>query len=300
MLLGVTAAGVDAICSGEMAEIWQFIGYVLYVFKIAIPLLLIIFGMIDLGKAVIASDDKEIKNALSLDVNEDSIKEVKNARARLNKIKTTMEDKRKQVKNAVLNPYNEFEAIYNELVKDKLSKADEELKSKIDTVENTLKQEKENELREFAIQHIKANNLEDIITFDDIGLNITLSASIKSLKEQTLNFIQNIANDVKLIELEEYKDEILIEYINNIKWSKKVDFAQSKLNIIERHKQLEEMKNKQKEIQLMIDEEDKIVEKVEEVLPPKEIITVTFTINDTKENIIKVREFMKKEGIKYE
>lgn len=63
MLLGVTAAGVDAICSGEMAEIWQFIGYVLYVFKIAIPLLLIIFGMIDLGKAVIASDDKEIKNA---------------------------------------------------------------------------------------------------------------------------------------------------------------------------------------------------------------------------------------------
>lgn len=63
MLLGVTAAGVDAICSGEMAEIWQFVGYVLYVFKIAIPLLLIIFGMIDLGKAVIASDDKEIKNA---------------------------------------------------------------------------------------------------------------------------------------------------------------------------------------------------------------------------------------------
>ena len=60
--------------------------------------------------------DKEIKNALSLDVNEDSVKEVKNARARLNKIKTTMEDKRKQVKNAVLNPYNEFETIYNELV----------------------------------------------------------------------------------------------------------------------------------------------------------------------------------------
>ncbi len=63
MLLGVIAASVDGICSGGMAEIWQFIGYVLYVFKIAIPLLLIIFGMIDLGKAVIASDDKEIKNA---------------------------------------------------------------------------------------------------------------------------------------------------------------------------------------------------------------------------------------------
>ena len=239
--------------------------------------------------------DKEIKNALSLDVNEDSVKEVKNARARLNKIKTTMEDKRKQVKNAVLNPYNEFETIYNELVKDKLSKADEELKSKIDTVENTLKQEKENELREFAIQHIKANNLEDIITFEDIGLNITLSASVKSLKEQALAFIQNVFNEVELIKQEEYSDEILLEYKKC-----KGNYAQCKLNVIERHKQLEEMKNKQKETQLMIDEEDKIVEKVEEVLPPKEIITVTFTISDTKDNIIKVREFMKKENIHYE
>ena len=60
MLLG---AAVDEICTGDASEIWQFVGYVLYVFKIAIPLLLIIFGMIDLGKAVIASDDKEIKNA---------------------------------------------------------------------------------------------------------------------------------------------------------------------------------------------------------------------------------------------
>ena len=244
--------------------------------------------------------DKEIKNALSLDVNEDSIKEVKNARARLNKIKTTMEDKRKQVKNAVLNPYNEFETIYNELVKDKLSKADDELKSKIDTVENTLKQEKENELREFAIQHIKANNLDDIITFEDIGLNITLSASIKSLKEQILAFVDKIVNDMKLIELEEYEDEILLEYKNNIKWSKKVDFAQSKLNILTRKKQLEEIQKQQEERQLQFDEEDKTVEKVEEVLPPKEIITVTFTINDTKDNIIKVREFMKENNICYQ
>lgn len=45
------------------ANIWQIVGYVLLVFKIAIPLLLIIFGMIDLGKAVIASKEDEIKKA---------------------------------------------------------------------------------------------------------------------------------------------------------------------------------------------------------------------------------------------
>lgn len=45
------------------ANIWQIVGYVLLIFKIVIPLLLIIFGMVDLGKAVIASKSDEIKKA---------------------------------------------------------------------------------------------------------------------------------------------------------------------------------------------------------------------------------------------
>ncbi len=45
----------------KTASIWQFIGWILFVFKIVIPVLLILFGMIDLGKAVVANDDKAIK-----------------------------------------------------------------------------------------------------------------------------------------------------------------------------------------------------------------------------------------------
>ena len=45
------------------ANIWQIVGYVLLVFKIVIPILLIVFGVIDLGKAVIASKEDEIKKA---------------------------------------------------------------------------------------------------------------------------------------------------------------------------------------------------------------------------------------------
>ena len=51
-----------AFCA-ETAEIWTVIGNVLNVFKIVIPLLLIIFGMIDLGKAVISSDEKQISKS---------------------------------------------------------------------------------------------------------------------------------------------------------------------------------------------------------------------------------------------
>lgn len=60
-----TGAGVTStvnFCT-QTANIWQLVGYVLLVFKIAIPILLIVFGMIDLGKAVIASKEDEIKKA---------------------------------------------------------------------------------------------------------------------------------------------------------------------------------------------------------------------------------------------
>lgn len=47
----------------ETKDIWILVGKILSIFKIVIPLLIIIFGMIDLGKAVVASKDDEIKKA---------------------------------------------------------------------------------------------------------------------------------------------------------------------------------------------------------------------------------------------
>ncbi len=52
-----------SICS-DLAPIWQIIGWVLWVFKIVIPIVIIVFGMIDLGKAVVASKDDEIKKSV--------------------------------------------------------------------------------------------------------------------------------------------------------------------------------------------------------------------------------------------
>lgn len=242
--------------------------------------------------------DKEIEYALSLECNDDSVKEVKNARARLNKIKTTMEDKRKQVKNAVLNPYNEFETIYNDLVKNKLASADTILKEKIDSVENQLKQEKEDELREFVKQHCEANNVH--IEFERIGLNITLSASMKSLKEQAKAFIEKVASDLKLIELEEYSSEILYEY------NKTFDFAQSKIKVIEYHKQLEEIQKQQEMKQEQEKQEEQVVEKVDEIVAPVEVIeddeliTVSFKVTGTKKQIKKIKELIIELGVNYE
>lgn len=52
-----------AFCT-KTATVWQLVGRILFVFKIVIPILLIIFGMLDLGKAVVGAKDDEIKKAL--------------------------------------------------------------------------------------------------------------------------------------------------------------------------------------------------------------------------------------------
>lgn len=43
--------------------IWQFAGYALFAIKILIPIVIIIFGMLDFFKAIMSSDDNAIKKA---------------------------------------------------------------------------------------------------------------------------------------------------------------------------------------------------------------------------------------------
>lgn len=47
------------------AVVWQFLGRIVLILKIVIPVILIVLGIIGLGKAVLADDDKEIKTQVN-------------------------------------------------------------------------------------------------------------------------------------------------------------------------------------------------------------------------------------------
>ena len=59
------AAATEALANfcKSSADILQIVGYFLLVFKIVIPIIIIILGMIDLGKAVVSSDEKAIQKS---------------------------------------------------------------------------------------------------------------------------------------------------------------------------------------------------------------------------------------------
>lgn len=53
------------ICA-QTAGVWQLVGQLLALFKIVVPVMLILVGVITLGKAVISTDENEAKKGFSL------------------------------------------------------------------------------------------------------------------------------------------------------------------------------------------------------------------------------------------
>lgn len=255
-----------------------------------------IFSQLEIiGEAI----DKKLVGIDDLKCTEENKQEVKNRRTEINNMKKIMEDKRKEIKNAIMEKYDIFNEKYEKEVKTKLENASNILKEKIDFIEVQQKETKKEVIEEFADEYIKSKNLGDLVTFEQLNINITLSASEKSLKDEVLRKLEKIETDLKLIQLEEnYSDEILIEY------KKTFDLTKSKLEVVNRHKQLEKLQQEKAEIQLKIDEEDNIVESIDEIVVPKEIdeelITVSFTITDTKDRIKEIKEFLIKGGYDYE
>ena len=246
--------------------------------------------------------DKQIKDIDKLECTEENKQEVKKRRTEINNTLNLLDNRRKEIKATLLEPYEIFNKKYEKECKTKLSNASNLLKEKIDFIEETQKAEKEIELREFVKEHCKANNVE--IIFEKIGLNITLSASMKSLKEQAKAFIEKVASDLKLIEMEEYSNEILFEYNNCM------DYVEAKTKVLERHKQLEEIQKQQENRSEIEQKEKEIVEKVDEAIEitaPTEIVeelkstpsVYQFEVKATKEQIKKLIDFMKELGVEY-
>ena len=121
------------------------------------------------------------RNAMQLVCTEETRKDVKSIRTELSKEFAEMENQRKRVKEAIMEPYNQFEAVYKECISDPYKKADAELKKRIDEVESGLKSDKEKAIRDYFNELCKANNL-PWLRFEQMGLKIGLSTSVNGSK----------------------------------------------------------------------------------------------------------------------
>ena len=244
--------------------------------------------------------DKKVENAKSLICTEETVKEIKQVRADLNKEFKELETQRKLVKEQVLAPYMQFEEIYKQCVSDKYKNADIELKNKVDSVENELKIKKEQEIKDYFEEYKTLKNI-DFITYEQARINVTLSVSMKSLKEQAKMFIDKVVDDLNLIETQEYKTEILVEYKQTLNVSNAITIVTNRFKAIEEEKKKQEefIKEASKAVIIPADEMQKILQApIEE--KQEEILTLKFTVKATKTKLKELKEFLVNGGYDYE
>ncbi len=250
--------------------------------------------------------DKGISAALALPVSEGSIATVKKARAALNNSKNRFEERRMAVKKSIMAPYEAFEKVYREYVTSKFEQADSLLKERIGNIENAERARVRKEVEAYFQECCSSRNI-NFLLFEDAKINVTLSASLKNLKEQAKAFVDRVAEDVASIDTMENKEEILVEYMQGLNISKAV----ATVNI--RRKAIEEQRQRLAETSAQTAAEQAAVQKVESVTAPVKlgppeinqkpvvIPKVTFSVfNETKERLILIKQFLTDGGYKYE
>lgn len=246
-------------------------------------------------------------DALSLACTDETLISVKGARAQLNKSHKAVDDVKKQIEADVLKPLESFRKSYKENVTLPFATADKQLKEKIDIVEAERKLQKQEEVEEYFNEYSKAKGI-DFVSFKQLRLNITMSASLKLLKNQVKEFLDNVIQDLALIATQPHSPEILIEY------RKSLNASQSILTVQERYKALEELKAKsvmaeagkvkKAEIEQKVDEaiQEFSAPKTEEAEPEENepIYEATFTVRGTMGQLKALKAFLKEGEYDYE
>lgn len=254
---------------------------------------------------------ERVSAAMQLVCTEDTVKAVKKARTELNAEFKAWEDKRKEVKTAVMTPYEKFEAVYKDCISDAYKAADKDLKQKIDEVEQELKSKKAAEVRDFFEEYLASKGV-DFVSYEQAGINVTLSASLKSLKEQVKNFIDRIVSDLTLIEtFTDLKAEILVEYKKSLNVSDAITGVKARAKAVQEEQARQEAEAEKRAaeaqrveaIKAAIPEAPAAVEAPTEQTAapaPEKKYCIRFTVKGTKEQLIALKKFLTEGEYEYE
>lgn len=274
----------------------------------------------------IESNMKEVKKYVedlnnyykNITFTEETMKEAKDEKAKVNKFKKQVSDYRKNI----ISEYNKPIKIFEDAAKETeqlLTETYNTINTQVADYENMQKKLMENEIRDYFEEYKQSLNI-DFIKYEDAKINVTLSASKTSLKKQVKDFVDEVNTDLATITLQEHKDEILVEYKQNgLILNKAIETTLTRI------KAIEEEKRKQEEIvNKRLEEERQATEialnnfipqgtKTEEnhtivdnalqapiVEEKKEILTLRFTVRGSRTKLKELKQFLENGGYDYE
>lgn len=286
----------------------------------------IIYEQLETVKTAIQNS---VAHALSLECTEESYKEIKDIKAKMNADFKRLESLRIAVKKEVMKPYDEFESHYKACVTDIYKPAEAELTDRINAVTDGLKAQKKEKAVIYFDEYVKAKEI-DFLTFEMLNITINMNTTDKSIRKAITEFVDRVAEALEMINTQEYAAEILVEY------KKTLNANQAILTINNRHKAIAEEMERQEKLraieevrkaqtakveQAIIDDFEESAgdsffsapevveapeEETEEFHAPavaeeaEQMFKASFTVTGTKAQLKKLVDFLKEAKINYE
>ena len=208
-------------------------------------------------------------------------------KADINKFKKQVEDFRKQIVAKYNEPIKLFEDTAKEtekLLKETYNLINVQVKAFDDEQLEKVREKIESYFNEYA----QSKNI-DFVNFSQMNISVTkglLTSTgnlTKKVQDQINEFVDRCAKDVDLINTLEHKEEILIEYKKNLK------SAESIALVMDRYKQLEEMKQEKESAKEQVINDEEMLKKIDSLSAPKvqrqdEIVLLAFEFIGPKES----------------
>lgn len=251
--------------------------------------------------------DQQVADAMAMVCTADTVVEVKQIRAELNAVFNEAETQRKAVKAAVMQPYLDFEEVYKECIAEPYRRADADLRGKVNAVESELKRACETRLREFFDELTQSNGL-DFLKYEQAGVTVSMADAKaktqppKKLREQLERFVTRVGQDVDMIRTLDNAAEVTAVYKQTMNVADAIQIVNLQNRSIEQAKVEQERRNavKTQEAETMRKVEAFAPPVVESAAPPQEeLLTVTFSVTDTRDRLKLLKQFLDANGYRY-
>lgn len=252
---------------------------------------------------------------------EETRKGITDLRTSLKKEQAEFENQRKNIKNEIMAPYEEFNKIYDANIKSKYTNAISVLTEKIAVVENTIRENTKTKMVEFFEEKRNASNIKpEWLSFDELNTKISINQLtpkgelVKKVKDEINDAVETIKTCIDTINSMQNKEEILVEYLKH----KNLQMAIKEVN--DRHEILNQVQRDYEAVEEIQVQEEQAIEKVNEVLeapvegqmsiddfeeepvqePVEELLEAKFKVVTTRDNLMFLVHVMKERGMTYE
>lgn len=185
-------------------------------------------GTIDSNIELVKAKAEEIKSwYLNLAVTEDMLPDAKADKAIINKLKSAVSSYRKDTIAEFKKPIDYFEKTAKETERI-LGEAYDAINDQVRKYEDERRAEKNNEIRNAFNEYAKELGI-DFVDYDRLDINVTLSAKTSDLIDTAKSYLDVIATDLKAIDAQEHKAEILTEYKRTLSLSDAITTVNERL-----------------------------------------------------------------------